>query len=149
MFDSTMKYDMKWLAGTKDLDSHFIESVNLSEFRIHRDCFDFSTHSFYVVSYSNSEWDDMSYDLMFNDIRSAMKKFGELAKAKYRYSDGRIEPKYDKVEYCDDWRTYRDEIRRGSPIHAHDDDHEETEYGPSNPWDAPGMSVGDFIRGVY
>ena len=24
----------------------------------------------------------------------------------------------------------------------------EEDYGPSNPWDAPGMKVGDFIRGV-
>ena len=26
---------------------------------------------------------------------------------------------------------------------------DEQEYGPSNPWDAPGMSVSDFIRGVH
>lgn len=25
---------------------------------------------------------------------------------------------------------------------------EEPDYGPSNPWDAPGMNVSDFIRGV-
>ena len=149
MFDSVLKFDLKWLAEAKDMDSHFMERVSLSEFRLPWDAFPFSTRSFYVVSYRNSEWMEMSYDLMFNDIRSAMKKFGELAKAKSRYSDGRTEPKYDKIEYCDDWREYRDEIRRESPLHAHDDDHEEREYGPSNPWDAPGMSVGDFIRGVY
>ena len=26
--------------------------------------------------------------------------------------------------------------------------HNEDDYGPSNPWDAPGMRVSDFIRGV-
>lgn len=26
---------------------------------------------------------------------------------------------------------------------------DEPDYGPSNPWDAPGMSVSDFIRGVH
>ena len=25
---------------------------------------------------------------------------------------------------------------------------DEEDYGPSNPWDAPGMKVSDFIRGV-
>ncbi|MBO7205321.1 MAG: hypothetical protein J6V08_02760 [Candidatus Methanomethylophilaceae archaeon] len=27
-------------------------------------------------------------------------------------------------------------------------DDDEKDYGPSNPWDAPGMNVSDFIRGV-
>ena len=25
----------------------------------------------------------------------------------------------------------------------------EEDYGPSNPWDAPGMKISDFIKGVY
>ena len=29
-----------------------------------------------------------------------------------------------------------------------DDRYEEKDYGPSNPWDAPGMRVSDFITGV-
>lgn len=28
------------------------------------------------------------------------------------------------------------------------DEWEDEDYGPSNPWDAPGMQVSDFIRGV-
>lgn len=27
--------------------------------------------------------------------------------------------------------------------------YQDREYGPSNPWDAPGMAVSDFIRGVH
>ena len=29
-----------------------------------------------------------------------------------------------------------------------EEEYEDEDYGPSNPWDAPGMSVSDFIRGV-
>jgi hypothetical protein len=31
----------------------------------------------------------------------------------------------------------------------YDDGYYEEDYGPSNPWDAPGMKVSDFITGVY
>lgn len=29
-----------------------------------------------------------------------------------------------------------------------EDDYYEEDYGPSNPWDAPGMKISDFVSGV-
>ena len=54
---------------------------------------------------------------------------------------------YDTQE---EWEEAQEEEENDTEIEEEEDEIEDgPEYGPSNPWDAPGMSVSDFIRGVH
>lgn len=50
-------------------------------------------------------------------------------------------PDIDKDGKCDDYITYEDFYEDVFGTH----DESEVEYGPNNPWDAPGMSIHDFL----
>jgi hypothetical protein len=88
-----------------------------------------------------SECDSASYDMIFNDVRSAVKEFGKEARKKIRCG-GREEFAYGPVRWTEHWPYIRDEL---IPC----DESYEKDYGPSNPWDAPGMKISDFLPGVY
>ena len=53
---------------------------------------------------------------------------------------------YENVMVCEDFNDYfpsYDEYEEDCEMEY------EKDYGPSNPWDAPGMKISDFIKGVY
>ena len=50
-----------------------------------------------------------------------------------------MDKRFDNYDYDEDDRLFDEE---------EEDFFEEKGYGPSNPWDAPGMCVDDFIKGV-
>lgn len=136
-----LKCTEKYLAGAAD--EFNIERVSLFEFRFPWDDYHFSTHRFFVVRHRLMDNEDCDWDHFHNDLRSAMADFGKEWNKKWK--------EYGKVEYCSDWWHYRDELIPDDP----DDDGRrsrsasEGDYGPSNPWDAPGMKISDFIKGVY
>ena len=100
-----------------------------------------STRVFYLVSHRVMDADDMCWDRIFNDLRGAVSAFGKEANSRYG-KDGKGDRKYGKVEWEKEWRYYMDEMLppKYVPASASSGD-----YGPGNPWDAPGMSVRDFI----
>lgn len=57
----------------------------------------------------------------------------------YAISDDDVDMSEERHE---DAENFEDEDDFGSEI-------DEPEYGPSNPWDAPGMRPSDFIRGAH
>jgi len=123
------------------------EYVELYRFWFPWDSPDFSTHSFYIVRHRIMDFDDRCWDKIYNGLRGAMKAFGAEVNRKYRCYDGSEERVYKKPEYYEEWKYYMDEL-------APDDQHcvrssSTGDYGPGNPWNAPGMKVSDFIRGVY
>lgn len=123
------------------------EWIRLYEFRFPWNDYHFSNTRFFVIRHRLMDWDDECWDLFFNDLRSAMKAFGKEVVRNVRYGDGHTERKYKKPEYCDDWSYYRDELR--PPRDKYGDiittSSTSGDYGPSNPWDAPGMKISDFI----
>jgi len=143
--EMVLKCTEKYLCGADDEDK--IEWVALYEFRFPWDDYHFSNRRFFVVKHRLMDCEGDYWDRFYNDLRSAMKDFGKEANRKYRLRDGTEEKVYGKVDYCDDWWSYRDEL-----VPACEDDYRSStngDYGPGNPWDAPGMSVSDFIKGVY
>lgn len=138
------EYTEKCLARAEDEDG--IDYVSLSEIRFSESRF--CTNRFFVVGKRNMDFDEMCWDKIFNDLRSAMAEFGR--EANKRGKRGGVEFKwYKKPKYCDDWRYYLDELRP-EPEDYHDIPSATAgDYSPSCPWNAPGMSVSDFIRGVY
>lgn len=104
-----------------------------------------NTRGFYVVSHNVMDWEKYCWDEVFTDLREAVGFFGKQANK--RYDNG--EKKYEKVVWEEEWKSYREDL-----IPYEDDGHYHSsasngDYGPSNPWDAPGMSVSDFLPGVY
>ena len=61
---------------------------------------------FYVVDHSLMDCDGSCWNLVFNDLKSAVACFGEEANRK-RKSGGRI---YGKVKWTDNWKYYRTEL---------------------------------------
>ena len=100
-----------------------------------------NSRSCYVVSHNVMDCDDLCWDRFFNDLRSAVVAFGKEANHRYG-KDGKGEKKYGRVEWTEDWPYVRDELLPPEPGYC---SATSGDYGPSNPWDAPGMSVEDFI----
>lgn len=141
-----LKCTEKLLAGASCEDG--TEWVRLLEFRFPWNDYHFMNTRFFVLRHRLMDWDDACWDRMYNDLRTAMKALGDEANRTIRYGDGRIENLYGKVEYCDDWGYYRDELRELSGLHDGETRYPSStagDYGPSNPWNAPGMSIHDFI----
>lgn len=132
------RYDLKRLATAESDDG--LDRLELNELRFSDDYWGpFQNNRFFMVR-RVSECDDMRYDLIFNDVRTAAAEFGKRFCVKT--GDGRkFFPFGRVVQWTDDWKYVRDELLPYS-------EYEEKDYGPSNPWDAPGMKVSDFIRGV-
>ena len=104
-----------------------------------------STRSYYVVSHHLMDYDEYCWDRVFPDMRSAVAAFGKEANHRYG-KNGEGEKKYGRVEWTEDWPYYRDELLPDEYVPA---SASSGDYGPGNPWDAPGMKVSDFISGVY
>ena len=135
-----IEYDEKMLAGVHD--EYETEWARISEIRLPWDNGYFATRRFFVVSHRAMDCEDCYWDRIYNDLRSALKRFGKEANRKRRCG-GKTERVYGKIEYCDDWWIYRNELNidHGEYVRSA----AAGDYGPSNPWDAPGMSVRDFI----
>jgi len=115
--------------------------VRLCEIRFPWDDYHFHTRRFFVVR--KREMDGSCWDHIHRNLRDALSDFGKEANRKARYGDGHTEKEYGRVKYCDDWWVYRNELieydDRYVPSSSAGD------YSPSCPWNAPGMSVRDFI----
>lgn len=122
------------------------EHAELVEFRFAWDDFHFMNHRFFVVKRRVMDYDRYCFDRFYNDLKTAYDAFVKEADRKIKKYDGTEENNYKPVRYCDDWNYYEEELE--------DDDDEYVrsssagDYGPSNPWDAPGMKVSDFLPGV-
>lgn len=86
----------------------------------------FMTRMFFVVRTRVADNNNFSDDLIFNSFEEAKACFEEEQK-RFDYNTPKFMPEYYECEYGVD----------------------DSDYGPSNPWDAPGMNISDFIRGVY
>jgi len=135
----TLECTETFLAGAED--EYGTEWVRVYEFRFPWNDYHFSDHRFFVVKHRIMDWDNACWDVFFNDLRSAMAEFGKEVNRKARYGDGRIERIYGKPKYSEEWKYVRDELVPYCET-------SERNYSPTNPWDAPGMKVSDFIRGV-
>ena len=119
------------------------ERVWLSEIRLPWDDLNFATHGFYVVRHRVMDWDSACWDAVFNDLRGAVAAFGKEANKKVKVCGKGLEKAYGPVSWTDDWA-----YRRGELIPDESGRHSEKDYGPSNPWDAPGMKISDFVPGA-
>lgn len=139
-----LKYKIKVLADAHDEDG--TEYVQLCEFMMPYDTFSFSNHRFFIVRHRLMDWEKDNYDHFHNDLKSALADLGKELKRKYTRG-GKVYKVYGKPKYCDDWWSYRDELIPDDEPYTRSSS--AGDYGPGNPWNAPGMSVSDFIRGVY
>ena len=130
------KYSSTWLAHAED-DCGY-ENVSLCE--VSFDCF--PVDRMFVVRYGNIDG-QRTWSHVFSDLRSAMADFGKEARRKYKTTGGSEGFVYKKPEWTEEWKYYAESL---IPDYRWSD---EKDYGPSNPWDAPGMKISDFIRGVY
>ena len=110
------------------------------------DCNLFDKYRYTVQKDNIEEWTDWPGEVelhAYRYVKHAWEKFRELIDSEH---DGLGECSIKQVHLCDGFiEDYEDAIdpqpyTRSSTY---------GDYGPSNPWDAPGMSVSDFIRGVY
>ena len=83
----------------------------------------------FVVEYHNTECDRANYCHVYNTIAEACTEFKELI----------TKCNVTKVAISDDIDNYLYDDGPYVPCSTYGD------YSPSNPWDAPGMSVRDFI----
>lgn len=138
-----LKCTEKFLAGAEGEDG--TEWVRIYEFRFPWNDYHFFNTRFFVVKHAVMDYDNKCWTLFFNDLKTAMGAFGKEANKKHRTGgkNGKLINAYKKVEYDKDWMYYREELFPYVPEEC------EKDYGPSNPWDAPGMTISDFIKGVY
>lgn len=90
----------------------------------------------------------MKKEVMLNrdEIFKYADQYGKASAARLLRRAG--EDKYEGIDY-DELLAYlemRDIPRDDEPEYLTDEPGFSRNYGPSNPWDAPGMSVSDFIR---
>lgn len=94
-----------------------------------------------------SAWDDKDIQEFIDEDGTEKGLMDMFKKYHSLYLDGKaaaydanhLKPVEDESEE-DDPESYPNDFRS--------DDREGNDYGPSNPWDAPGMRVSDFIKGV-
>lgn len=91
----------------------------------------FVTKQFFVIRIRDADDERFSQDLVYNSFVEAQKDFVKIVNE----VDGFGDPVYSNLEYTNKYREYAQGV-----------DYED--YGPSNPWDAPGMMVSDFVKGV-
>ena len=114
-------------------------------------------HISFEGKYSNDEdftAESANFDVVYEMFKEKAKNYGFACVCicedfeKYNPYKEIIEVRTQEEEYYDACMAsnYGDE----SLMRQYNRKYEiEEEYGPSNPWDAPGMSVSDFISGVY
>ena len=86
----------------------------------------------FAVERKCTECDHMCYSLVYNSFTEASDVFKKILND---HGTEKVAIANDIYDYFDDDEPYTRSSTYG-------------DYGPSNPWDAPGMSVSDFIRGV-
>lgn len=91
----------------------------------------FVTKQFFVIRIRDADDERFSQDLVYNSFVEAQKDFVKIVNE----VDGFGDPVYSNLEYTNKYREYDQGV-----------DYED--YSPSNPWDAPGMMVSDFVKGV-
>lgn len=91
----------------------------------------FVTKQFFVIRTRDADDERFSQDLIYNSFVEAQKDFVKIVNE----VDGFGDPVYANLEYTNKYKEYDQGV-----------DYEN--YGPSNPWDAPGMMVSDFVKGV-
>lgn len=91
----------------------------------------FVTKQFFVIRIRDADDERFSQDLVYNSFVEAQKDFVKIVNE----VDGFGDPVYSNLEYTNKYREYDQGV-----------DYED--YSPSNPWDAPGMTVSDFVKGV-
>ena len=141
MEDITIHGKMIELASAEGADG--AEYVKLYEVRLPWNC-DLLTDRFFIVRHCCMDVDEYCWDHLHNDLKHAYDEFSREARKTVRFGGEKVKrPFYGKIKYSDDWYYYREELI---------DDEEESgpsstsgDYGPGNPWDAPGMKMGDFM----
>lgn len=91
----------------------------------------FVTKQFFVIRIRDADDERFSQDLVYNSFVEAQKDFVKIVNE----VDGFGDPVYSNLEYTNKYREYDQGV-----------DYED--YSPSNPWDAPGMMVSDFVKGA-
>lgn len=95
--------------------------------------------------------DKYRYLFQENDVEIKAEKHTLIALAK-ALRDAEVEGTLSDLAYQIEYEFDIDGIRSEDEEYEEDDEYvpsaENGDYGPSNPWDAPGCSVDMFIRGV-
>ena len=111
--------------ATDNPDAFDISSINLNVMTV--DCY--PRIACFVVERRETECEDFNYSLVYNNIEEACEEFKKVI-TKYGVT---------KVGIATDINDYLYDDEPYIPCATYGD------YGPSNPWDAPGMSIHDFI----
>ena len=92
--------------------------------------------------------DKYRYEFRENDIELRAEKHTLIALAEMLREAG-AEGTWSDLAFQIEWEFDVDGIRSESKEDEEDDDYipsaENSDYSPSNPWDAPGMKLSDFI----
>lgn len=115
--------------------------VNFNALYIRSDFF--VTKQFFIIRIRDADDERFSQDLIYNSFIEAQKDFIHIVNE----IDGFGDPVYSNLEYTNKYREYDQGVANKYREYAQGADYKD--YGPSNPWDAPGMMVSDFVKGVY
>lgn len=145
-----MRYELKAYANTDDgrCSIKFFENADTS---VH------NARYFHVTLEGKPDYEDL--DAHFNNYTNAKDLFKKLIVehgiTKVFISDAYMEWLTAEPDYWDEKPSRAEEYEEACMAEAYGEPSLmrrynrkygiEEEYGPSNPWDAPGMSVGDFI----
>lgn len=120
------------------------EHVNIFEFWFPYYGNPFMSQHFFGVDHC--EMDGDSETRLFNDFPSAFAFFSSQLKRTFHYSgDPTPHRVYTTVDLERDFLEYLDEMEYGDEPYVPSASN--GDYSPSCPWNAPGMSVSDFIPG--
>lgn len=133
------------LAYARDTDDW--EVVTLKEIWLGRDYYELSTRHFFAVDRRNPDYESRCESKVYSTFTEAKTALKAILEETFRYTGSEERhKKFEKVELSEDFYDYLREEEE-------EDDYDcpsatRGDYGPSNPWDAPGMKVSDFISGV-
>lgn len=128
---------------TPDGPGFSLERLTLSEMEITEPGNKYFRERRYVVAYDVNKGDiggsvPNVWEFSYEDFTEAYNYF--------KYEVTRNKSVWGKIHLCDRFELdYGYLYDDGTPYSASSTG---GDYGPGNPWDAPGMSVSDFIRGV-
>ena len=139
--------DVKLLAHADDEDH--TEWVSIKKIQFPWDSYFFDTKTFYTVTHCQMDCEWTNYEKHYSEFKDAYAVFSEELNRTFRYGGDTEDRKvYTEVDTTLEYREAVEELE-------YEDDEPYTrsstggDYGPSNPWDAPGMKVSDFLPGVY
>ena len=128
-------YDTEEETLARAEDEYGIEHVSMV--RIHVLSKAWYIDSLWLYKIEKKVMDGDGWMEIFTSFNKALPKLKEELLRKDTYDGGKV---YKTVELSETFYEELDEMENAR--------YSEKEYGPSNPWDAPGMKVSDFIRGV-